>query len=171
VFLDVDFIDRLHGIVVGREGYTNNVCFVTDDGGFSWTRSYPPTRRWFTNVRMFSANHAYAGGLEQLLFQYGEPLPTPVPGIPPVARDQLLPNHPNPFNPVTTIPFVLSGRGHVSLTVHDVTGGLVATLVNGVRDAGAQSAPWNADGVSSGVYFARLRTADAELSRKMILLK
>ncbi len=87
----------------------------------------------------------------------------------PVA--QLLPNHPNPFNPNTTIRYVLPAEMRVTLVVHDVSGRVVAKLLDEVRPAGAHQITWNADGMASGVYFAHLRTRNTNVSRKMVLLK
>ncbi len=87
----------------------------------------------------------------------------------PVA--QLLPNHPNPFNPNTTIRFVLPSQTRVTIVVHDVSGRVVATLLNDVRPAGAHQVTWNAVGMASGVYFAHLRTQNTDVARKMVLLK
>lgn len=89
----------------------------------------------------------------------------------PKASVELLPNQPNPFNPETTIRFVVPAKMRVTLTVHDVSGRLVAILMDGVRDAGAQSVTWNAHGIASGVYFVKLRAEKTEVSRKMVLLK
>ena len=87
----------------------------------------------------------------------------------PVA--QLLPNHPNPFNPNTTVRYVLPAPMRVTILVHDISGRVVATLLDEVRPAGAQQVTWNADGMASGVYFAHLRTRTTDVSRKMVLLK
>jgi hypothetical protein len=87
----------------------------------------------------------------------------------PVA--QLLPNHPNPFNPNTTIRYVLPSEMRVTILVHDVSGRVVATLLDDVRPAGAHQVTWNADGMASGVYFAHLRARNTDVSRKMVLLK
>ncbi|HET6350283.1 MAG TPA: T9SS type A sorting domain-containing protein, partial [Candidatus Krumholzibacteria bacterium] len=89
----------------------------------------------------------------------------------PSASVELLPNQPNPFNPETTIRFMLPEKMPVVLTVHDVAGHVVATLVNGVSAAGMQTITWNADHMASGVYFAKLRAGKTEISRKMVLLK
>lgn len=87
----------------------------------------------------------------------------------PVA--QLLPNHPNPFNPNTTIRYVLPAETRVTIVVHDISGRVVAKLLDEVRPAGAHQLTWNADGMASGVYFAHLRTRNTDVSRKMVLLK
>lgn len=89
----------------------------------------------------------------------------------PSARVELLPNQPNPFNPTTTISFVVPERMPVVLTIHDVAGRVVATLTDDVRDAGRHRITWNADAVASGVYFAKLRAGKTEVSRKLVLIK
>ncbi|MDH4036413.1 MAG: C25 family cysteine peptidase [Candidatus Krumholzibacteria bacterium] len=94
------------------------------------------------------------------------------------ARMRLGQNYPNPFNPVTTIAFDLPpGRSHrVTLTVYDVTGARVQTLVDGALPGGRHSVAWNGRNhagvpAGSGVYFYRLATSDRAETRKMVLLK
>jgi hypothetical protein len=67
-------------------------------------------------------------------------------------------NYPNPFNPATTIPYALAERSDVLLTVYDVLGREVATLVNETQAAGAKTAVFDAAGLPSGVYTYRLVT-------------
>jgi len=83
----------------------------------------------------------------------------------------LMQNHPNPFNPVTTIRFNLPEDTQVKLEVYDVQGRLVETLANGTFSSGFHAAEWNATGVSSGVYFYRLVTPSFTEMKKMILLR
>ena len=85
-------------------------------------------------------------------------------------------NHPNPFNPSTTIRYDLTATTRVTLDVLDVTGRLVATLVDGVQSPGPHQAVWDGLGfggrrVSSGVYFYRLRTPEFSQSAKMTLVE
>lgn len=85
-------------------------------------------------------------------------------------------NYPNPFNPITEIGFYLSGATSVKLTVFDILGREVKTLVDGVLTAGNHSAVWdgldyNGSAVSSGVYFYRLCTETFSAKKKMLLLK
>ena len=87
------------------------------------------------------------------------------------ADFRLEPNYPNPFNPATTMPFVLARAGHVSLTVYDLLGRRVATLVDGVRPAGRQAVVWEAGGLPGGVYLARLRAGAFTQTRTLTLLK
>ena len=100
-----------------------------------------------------------------------------------IATENLLPktlalyqNYPNPFNPVTTIRFDLPETADIRLTIYDVKGRQVKTLVDGKRKARIYSAIWNGkDGsgrpVSAGVYIFTLKYQDVILSKKMIFLK
>jgi hypothetical protein len=85
-------------------------------------------------------------------------------------------NFPNPFNPSTTIEYSIPAAGRVNLSVYDVSGRLVKTLVDKELSAGPHKLMWDgrndAGGmVSAGVYFARLNFAGQRQSRKLVLLK
>ena len=80
-------------------------------------------------------------------------------------------NYPNPFNPTTTVAYSLPSAQNVNLTVYNVLGQTVVTLVDQVQQAGPHQAEWNANDVSSGVYFYRLTTDENVETRKMLLLK
>ncbi|MBC8041890.1 MAG: T9SS type A sorting domain-containing protein [Rhizobacter sp.] len=80
-------------------------------------------------------------------------------------------NYPNPFNPSTTIRYQLPISGEVSLKVFDVLGREVATLVDTKQAAGNYIVRFSASKLSSGVYFYRLQTGGAVLTKKMLLLK
>ncbi|MBI1803619.1 MAG: S8 family serine peptidase [Ignavibacteria bacterium] len=87
-------------------------------------------------------------------------------------------NYPNPFNPSTVIRYSLPVTSRVRLRVFNLLGQEVKTLVDGIRDAGYESAEWDASGVASGVYFYRIEATSATdpshsftQVRKMVLLK
>jgi hypothetical protein len=90
---------------------------------------------------------------------------------PALTRTELHQNHPNPFNPTTTIEFSLSNAGPAAIEVYDVGGRRVATILDEFKQAGPHSITFNASGLTSGVYFYRLRTNDFERTRKMVILK
>jgi hypothetical protein len=83
----------------------------------------------------------------------------------------LFQNYPNPFNPSTTIRYHLPKRTHVTLKIHDVMGREVAELVNGEHEAGAYDIVWNAQGLTSGVYYYRISTDDFISVQKLVLMK
>ncbi len=87
-----------------------------------------------------------------------------------------LTNYPNPFNPSTNIEFALEQGSDVHLSVYNIVGQHVVTLVDEYLPAGRHGTTWNgatASGypVTSGIYFYRLQTEDHTLTRKMMLLK
>lgn len=84
---------------------------------------------------------------------------------------QLQQNYPNPFNPTTQISFYLPQSAEVKLTVFDVTGRMVATLEDGLRNAGAHQITFDASTLSSGMYFYRLEVDQFMDTRKMMLIK
>ncbi len=80
-------------------------------------------------------------------------------------------NHPNPFNPSTTIEFSLPHSGFVSLKVLNILGQEVATLISEYKSAGRYTHLWNADGFPSGTYFYRLQTGSSIETKKLSLIK
>ena len=80
-------------------------------------------------------------------------------------------NYPNPFNPITTLRYDLPQESDVTLTIYDITGRMVQTLVNELQQSGMKKVIWNASDVSSGVYIYRIQAGNFTQTRKMILLK
>ena len=80
-------------------------------------------------------------------------------------------NYPNPFNPVTTIEFSLTRSTHAVLTVYNMLGQKVATLVDGPLAVGQYRVTFDARGLSTGVYYYRLEAGGQARTQKMILLK
>ncbi len=80
-------------------------------------------------------------------------------------------NYPNPFNPTTTISYSINTTGKVELKVYDLLGKEVASLVNKVQTPGAYNVTFDAEELSSGVYIYTLKSANAVMSNKMVLMK
>lgn len=80
-------------------------------------------------------------------------------------------NYPNPFNPETSIKYQLSAISFVSLKVFDVLGREVATLVNEEKPAGTYTINFNAEGLSSGVYFYRINAGNFVQIKKLVFMK
>ncbi len=87
---------------------------------------------------------------------------------------ELFQNYPNPFNPTTTIEYTLPITGNVALKVYDAIGREVATLFDGVKDAGFHQHVWNASTVATGMYVYQLayknQKGELEFYRKKMLL-
>jgi hypothetical protein len=90
--------------------------------------------------------------------------------IPP-STINLYQNYPNPFNPTTTIEFAVSKTGRYKLGLYDTLGELVKEISNKEYEAGYYKETFNATGLSSGMYIYRLTGNDANIVRKMVLLR
>ena len=85
-------------------------------------------------------------------------------------------NHPNPFNPITSLRYDLPEQAQVTLTIYNMLGREVSQLVNTTQEAGYKSVQWNATDihgkpVSAGVYLYQIRAGEFVQTRKMVLLK
>lgn len=78
---------------------------------------------------------------------------------------------PNPFNPTTRFSFSLPEAAHITLKVYNLQGRLVATLIDGMRDAGSHEAIFDASALSSGIYLYRLTAGNFDAGGKMVLVK
>ncbi|RPI03348.1 MAG: T9SS C-terminal target domain-containing protein [Ignavibacteriae bacterium] len=89
-----------------------------------------------------------------------------------IAREfSLLQNHPNPFNPSTAIEYRIQKSGPVEITIYNLLGEKISTLVNKRQSAGRYSEIWDATKFASGIYFTLMRSGGAVQTRPMILLK
>jgi hypothetical protein len=80
-------------------------------------------------------------------------------------------NYPNPFNPSTEISYALPAETHVTLTIYNLLGQEIVTLVDESKNAGRHTIQWDATGNASGVYFYRLDTNDFSATKKMVFMK
>ena len=85
-------------------------------------------------------------------------------------------NRPNPFNPATAIRYATPARGRVELSVYDIAGRRVATLVDGEVDGGHHDAIWDGtsdsgENVASGIYFCRMQAGEYAETIKMSFLR
>ncbi len=155
----------------------NTGAYTFDAFDGDWTIS-PPTlpNRTTPNVAHVTIGEA-PDSLHQVNFAYslvsdvGDPSDDPLPKS--FALGQ---NYPNPFNPTTVIQFALPHRSNVRLTVFNLLGQEITTLVNSELSAGNHTAVWNGRDlagheVSSGIYFYRLGADTFCDTKKMVFLK
>ena len=98
-------------------------------------------------------------------------------------ENELLPNNfalyqnqPNPFNPITTLRYDLPQNEMINITIYDMKGRIIKTLVNSSQTAGHKTIQWNATNeqnkpVSAGLYLYRVQAGEFRQTRKMLLLK
>lgn len=80
-------------------------------------------------------------------------------------------NYPNPFNPVTNIQFSIPQSTLVKLAIFDIIGREVEILVNEQLQTGVYKSIWNGERFSSGIYFYKLITSQATITKSMVLIK
>ena len=85
-------------------------------------------------------------------------------------------DYPNPFNPITTLRYDLPENSLVTITIYDMLGRQVKTLINQTQDAGYKSVIWNATNnygkpVSAGIYLYQIQAGEYISTKKMVLLK
>ena len=85
-------------------------------------------------------------------------------------------NYPNPFNPVTTLRYDLPKDALVNITIYDMMGRIIKTMVNTEQTAGYKSVQWNATNdtgspVSAGIYLYMIQAGQFRQTKKMVLLK
>ena len=165
---DVYFSTSEFGWIAGNDGD----CHYTDDGGTTWydiSASFLGTDDINAIYLQGALGILWAGADYMWLLSDDNPAVTDADS--PQLPYTLHQNYPNPFNPATTIRFSIGKQGYVSLNIYDVTGRMVAKVLNKEMDEGEHTVRFQADGLSSGVYFYRLKTDEETLTKKMILLR
>jgi hypothetical protein len=93
------------------------------------------------------------------------------PPVPGPSRFALLNNFPNPFNPSTTILYTVPSAARVRLEVYSILGQRVATLVDGIVEAGKHRVQFEASHLASGVYFCRLSADGRSITRRIAFIR
>ena len=159
---------------LSSQTYYGHELYLTTDRGESWLK-VDVSGLATTAISAIAANHKYlfAGTQSGAYLIPITDIVTSVDGRSPrqPATFSLSQNYPNPFNPTTVITFTVRSSGFVSLTVYDVLGAKVATLVDGRQSAGTHSVVFNGSKYASGVYFYRLTAPGVNMVRKMLLEK
>ncbi|NQT61839.1 MAG: T9SS type A sorting domain-containing protein, partial [Candidatus Marinimicrobia bacterium] len=171
----VAFIDENNGRIVGRNG----TILKTTDGGTTWEIQPVGTNEDLFSVSFVDENYGNIVGGRGIILR------TTDGGITSIIEGKnyefpkgfvLMQNYPNPFNPTTTISYALPEQSMVKLTVFDIRGHEVMTIVSTDKSPGNYEAQWNGidhsgNQVSTGVYFARLQAGSYSQSIKMVYLK
>jgi len=170
---DMYFRNNFEGWAIGSNTIDDGILLATLDGGISWGKQTAdlPTP---LNAIYFVDNTGWAvgenglilktedGGISWIDEQNNKVYPT---------KYKLSQNFPNPFNPLTAIGYQLSAVSDVELSVYNLLGQKVTTLVNERQRAGYHQVEWDASGFASGIYYYRIETGEFQDVKKMILIK
>lgn len=179
------WVSRNTGINVGIDGihFLNSndgwavadfgAIFRTTNGGVNWFSEASGTTNGFNDLFFVDAGHGWAVGDAGTISHRSLPTAVGYDQDPLPVQTHLLQNYPNPFNPSTTIPYVVGEEGHVELSIFNLVGQKVATVVNKDQKRGEYVVRFDASALTSGVYIARLQTAGGlrTRARKITLMK
>ncbi len=167
------------------EGFFGSYNYATlkysSEGSVEWITNYNFKHDEPTSVVTDGLGHIYVTG--QTVFDYGEARATTIKytdeistgigskhkGIPEVF--QLHQNYPNPFNPTTVISYQLAAASQVELSVYNLLGQKIITLLNSYQLAGYHEVKLDASQLASGIYLYRIQAGEFNQVEKMILLK
>lgn len=158
------FADSLNRSEVYGEGSTGNINFeIWKISGFSidsLAQAYHDDSR----VKIIEAHRDYPFN-EWKVITSSDPEPDKP------ERYSLQQNHPNPFNPMTDIEYVIPEAINVQLHIYDTMGRRLTTLVDDYKQAGTYQVTWEATNLASGIYFYRLSAGNFIQTRQMTLVK
>ncbi len=175
IYVTVNADGKLH--FGGAKSGTNSTVYQSTNNGATWTSLANNNISSIDNqasIRsLFTASNGYlfAGTSSGLFRSLAKTTSVDRVAAPGPESFALRHNYPNPFNPVTVIPFSIESQGKVRLTVFDVTGKEVAVLVNEELTAGTYQTTFDARFLSSGVYFYRLTAGRVSQTKRMVLMK
>jgi len=142
-----------------------------DDNAYLWDNVPLNTYYWSVEVQDLEGEIAYSSvqtfQVDYVMGIDGSMIP---------MEFALLQNYPNPFNPVTTLRYDIPENSHVTITIYDMLGRQVKTLINQTQDAGYRSVIWDATNdygkpVSAGIYLYQIQAGEYISTKKMVLLK
>ncbi len=167
VYYDIEFLDSLSGIIIGRNG----LIIQTSDGGLTWNKRESGTNNDLYKVTLLGNNKFFItaswetilkGDIVTSVDEFENTIPN---------KFELSQNFPNPFNPSTKINYSVPQISFVTLKVYDILGKEVSTLVNEEKTIGNYEINFDANNLSSGVYFYRMQAGEFSETKKFILLR
>jgi photosystem II stability/assembly factor-like uncharacterized protein len=170
VIKSIRFLDGKNGYVGG------DLLFFTTDAGNSWNNIslMDITPNNISDLYFIDSKTGYVVGDNGMI------LKTTSGGITSINNNEkpihltnyyISQNYPNPFNPSTTINYSLSKAGNVKLTIYNILGSKVATIVDAYKPAGNYSVQFNGSNLASGIYMYRLESGNYSAAKKLILIK
>jgi photosystem II stability/assembly factor-like uncharacterized protein len=167
VFYTLGFRDKNLGYVGGYKGALSK----TTDGGSTWTQITDiDAAQAIRKISFDKSGNTWIGTGSGIVYSNTATTGI-VTGSSAPRTFSLAQNYPNPFNPTTVISFQLAAQENVSLKIYNILGKEIASLVHGTMNAGSYSVPFDANRLSSGIYFYTLKAGARSETKKMMLLK
>ncbi len=169
---DIFFTDENYGSLIMEAGSSNNLMRTTN-GGVNWYQQFSSSINSPKSIFFVDKYTGWVCGNNGLIMKTtnsGDPVNIHNIGNQ-ISYYSLSQNYPNPFNPSTKINYKLQVTNYVTLTVYDLQGKEIATLVNKKQSAGSYSVEFNGENLSSGLYFYTLEIENFKESKKMLLVK
>jgi photosystem II stability/assembly factor-like uncharacterized protein len=170
----IDWITGTNSIVVVGGPTATGFSAVSLDGGTTWTqKTVPAGVGRLRHVQFIDAGTGWAVGNGGAILKWTDPPLVGVEDKSPLLPDgfSLSQNYPNPFNPGTTIDYAIPGEASVQLTVYDMLGREMATLVNERQPAGSYTVRFDAHNLASGVYYYTLKAGTFVSTKSLLLMK
>jgi photosystem II stability/assembly factor-like uncharacterized protein len=154
--------------------YAGGVFYSTNHGT-NWIEVNSGLTNKYVESLAVNETHIFASTLDNILWRrLLSETTTSLHGLPecnlPIGFS-LEQNYPNPFNPSTTLKFTLPKQESIKITIHNTLGEELETLLNKKMPAGSHEIEFNAQNISSGIYFYHIQAGEFQDVKKMILLK
>lgn len=175
IAVSVAFRNRKEGW--GTIGFGKGFIF-TNDSGKTWTMKPTPDSASIYDIKFSDERNGFSVGDNGTILKFDpDVISVSESRTSEISNFILEQNYPNPFNPSTFIKFQIptsipvSGKIHTTLKVFNVLGVEISNLINDELSPGIYSVDFNAEGLSSGIYFYRLQAGNFSETKKMILLR
>lgn len=161
-FFKIDSLNNLYAI------FNDGRVIKTRTKGESWIDVFNYLNAFLWSFDMDREGNAYAGTQDMGLYYNKVDIQLDFSDI---TNYKLENNYPNPFNSTTTFRIEVPFNSEINLSIYDILGRKIETLIDEQKDQGIYNITWSADKYASGVYFAVMKATNHTLINKMILLK
>ena len=170
---DIYFSSNMKGIKVSNDALGSDIT-ITTDGGETW-KQQPRNTNQYLNAAYVVENNYWVAGMNGTILFCNNPIVANVDFENSIneypVEYNLSQNFPNPFNPSTSIKYVIDNSNLVTLKVYDILGREVATLVDEEKQFGEFEVEFDGSGLPSGIYFYRLVVGKFTITKKMVMIK
>ncbi len=163
----IQFTDISNVFIAGDFG----TILKSTNSGVNWSLQTTGTSQHLKSVYCINSSTGWAVGENGAVLRSGIPVGINNTNNNIPAKIQLYQNFPNPFNPETKINYSIPATINVDLSIYNILGQKIANLVNGIHQPGTFSAVWKPNIPVSGIYICKLKTSEATLFIRMLLIK